>query len=351
MFLLCRIVAFLLISVIALLPGCGRKSALIPPQELAPVTINDLHYTLDENGVTLRWTFPKRLRNGDELFFIESFELLRAAIPEEHFCEGCPVEFGEPLEIAGGYVPESGASRTAQYTEGHLQNDYRYLYKVRSRAEGWYLSSDSNIVSFTWRPPPKAPQEVQIEPGDRKIALSWQPVRENIQDDVLDVTPMYRVYRKKGETEFLELDEFVQEPAFTDVGLDNDMLYSYRVRAFVRIAGTLQAGEASQVISATPRDLTPPPSPQDLVAIATPDGVKLAWLAVTEEDIAGYRIYRREENELQAELIAEVATGRNQYVDQDEISGRKMFYSVTSFDRSEPVNESQPSLEAFIDLQ
>ena len=351
MFQRCRIVVSLVLSLLALLPGCGRKTALIPPQELVPVAINDLRYRLDENGATLVWTYPAQLRNGDELFFIENFEVLRAVIPEEQFCEGCPVPFEEPVEIAGGYLPASGSSRTAEYADEHLQNGYRYLFKVRSRAEGWYWSSDSNVISFTWKPPPKAPQGVQAEPGDRQIVLRWQPVRENIQGNVLGTAPMYRVYRKKGETRFIELDELVQEPAFIDVGLDNDTSYSYRVRALVQFAGTLQAGEASQVISAVPRDLTPPPPPRDLLAIETPGGVKLVWQALTGQDIAGYRIYRREENAQQAEMIAELGNDRNQYMDQEKMSGRKMFYSVTSFDRAEPVNESQPSLEVTIDLR
>jgi hypothetical protein len=349
MFLRCRIVALLLLAALTLLPGCGRKIPLIPPQELVPEAINDLRYSLDENGLTLRWTYPARQKNGDELLFIESFEVLRAAIPAEQFCEGCPVEFEEPVKIAGGYLPLSGERKTAEYTEGHLQNGYRYLYKVRSSGGGWYGSSDSNQISFTWGPPPKAPRGVQVVPGDRRLVLSWQPVRENIQGDALGVVPMYRVYRKKGEAQFVELDEFVQEPAFIDVDLENDALYTYRVRAFVQMTGTLQAGEASREISAVPLDLSPPPSPLNLVAIETPAGVKLVWQAVTWEDIAGYRIYRREENARQAEVIAEVGIDRNQYVDRDKMSGRKVYYSVTSFDNAEPANESAPSLEVFVD--
>ena len=347
----CSIIVFLLLSLFALLPGCGRKTPLIPPQELVPVAINDLHYKLDENGATLIWTYPAQLKNGDELFFIENFELLRAVIPEEQFCEGCPVQFEKTVEIAGGYLPESGASRTAEYTEVHLQNGYRYLFKVRSRAEGWYWSSDSNVISFTWRPPPRAPQGVQAEPGDRRIVLSWKPVTENTQGDALDGTTMYRVFRKKGEAQFTELGELTKDPVFIDFGLDNDTSYSYKVRALVQFAGTVQAGEASQVVSAMPRDLTPPAPPRDLVAIETPGGIKLVWQVVTGEDIAGYRIYRREENAQKAELIAELGSDLNQYLDQERLGGRKMFYSVTSFDRAESANESQPSLEVIIDLR
>lgn len=351
MFFHCRIVALVLLLASALLPGCGRKTALIPPQQLVPVAINDLRHTLDENGVTLKWTYPAKMENGDELSAIESFEILRAKIPADQFCDGCPVQFEEPVEIDGGYLPASGESRTAEYSEGHLQEGYHYLYKVRSRAGWWYPSSDSNVISFTWRVPPKAPRGLQVESGDRTLTLSWEPVRENMEGDPLGATPRYRVYRKKGEAQFIELDEYVQEPEFIDSGLENEQAYFYKVRAFVQLAETLLAGEASQVLSGVPRDLTPPPPVQNLVAIATPAGVKLAWQSVTGGDLAGYRIYRREEHAKKPELVAEVGIDQNQYVDQNENSGRKWFYSVTSFDKAEPENESMPATEAVVDLQ
>jgi hypothetical protein len=351
MFLWVRYFVVLLLALFAVLPGCGRKLDLIPPQELVPVAINDLRDTLDENGVTLTWTYPARLKNGDNLSFIENFTVLRADIPEEQFCEGCPVEFKKSEDIPGGALPGPGKSRTAEYGEGNLQYGYRYLYKVRSQAVGGYIGGDSNMISFTWRPPPKAPQEVQVEPGDSRITLKWQPVLENIQGDALGVSPMYKIYRKKGMEQFIGVNDFIREPAFTDIGLENDTFYSYRVRAFVRIGGSLQAGEASQIISAKPRDLTPPTPPRNLLAIKIPAGIKLVWQAVTDEDLAGYRVYRREENAPRAELIAEIGSDLNQYVDQETISARKVFYSVTSFDRAEPANESQPSPEVFIDMR
>ncbi len=84
--------AVTVIVLITLLSGCGRKTALVAPQKLVPVRINDLQYVLDENGVTLKWSYPTKMENGDELQAIESFEIYRGAIPEEEFCQGCPVQ-------------------------------------------------------------------------------------------------------------------------------------------------------------------------------------------------------------------------------------------------------------------
>jgi hypothetical protein len=95
------------------------------------------------------------MENGAELPAIESFEVLRAEILQEDYCEGCPVQFNKQVSVEGGPLPVTGESKTAVYKETGLQDDYRYLYKVRSRAGLWYSSGDSNIISFIWNPTPK----------------------------------------------------------------------------------------------------------------------------------------------------------------------------------------------------
>jgi hypothetical protein len=143
----------ILLALALLIPGCGRKTALIAPQKMAPVAISDLRYFLGENGVRLEWTYPAKVENGDELSAIENFEVLRAEIPEKEYCEGCPVRFDKQALVEAGVLPAKGEERTATYKEVDLREGFRYLYKVRSRAAGLYPSSDSNVISFTWKSP------------------------------------------------------------------------------------------------------------------------------------------------------------------------------------------------------
>ena len=336
---------------ILLLSGCGRKTALVPPQKLVPVRIDDLRYVLDERGVTLKWTYPTKMENGDELRAIESFAIYRAVIPEKDYCPGCPVRYEEPVEIDGGPLSPAGDARFAVYSEENLQTGYHYLYKVRSRAGGWYESGDSNVVSFVWTVPPKAPEGLQIDAGDRSLALRWDPVTETIDAQQLHYPIQYQVYRRSGDEDYAPQGEPVQKPEFFDAGLINDKLYWYRVRALAVHADSQQAGGASKAVSGMPRDLTPPPQPQHLAAIEVPAGVKLAWPAVAGEDLAGYRIYRRGEDVGTAAFIAEVGPGQNQYIDRSVTPGMKWFYTVTSFDTAQPGNESLPSEEEVVDLR
>jgi len=150
----CRsLTAITILLVLALMPGCGRKTALITPQNLVPAAISDLRYFLDENGVSLKWTYPVKMENGDELLAVEGFEVSRAEIAEEDYCEGCPVRFEKQVLVDGEVLPVKGESRTVTYNEADLRDGYRYVYKVRSRAGRWYPSRDSNLVSFTWKSP------------------------------------------------------------------------------------------------------------------------------------------------------------------------------------------------------
>jgi hypothetical protein len=339
------------IVLLTLLSGCGKKTPLVPPQKLVPERINDLRYFLDEQGVTLKWSYPTKMENGDALKAIESFEIYRAVIPQEEFCRGCPVLFEEPVEIDGGYLPASGDIRTAAYTEENLQNGNVYFFKVRSRAGWWYPSGDSNVVSFVRGLAPKAPQGLRVEAGDRSLAISWNQVTENIEGKPLENSALYQIYRRSGNEVYSPLGKPLQEPKFIDAGLLNEVMYTYKVRALVAYGDTLQTGAASQEVSGVPRDLTPPPQPQHLMAVAISDGVKLVWQAVAVDDLNGYRIYRREEKTDGPLLIAEVGPEQNQYIDRSIKHGRKLFYTVTAFDRAQPVNESLPVAEVIVDLR
>jgi len=347
----CRsLVFFSLVLTVTYLAGCGRKADLVPPQKLVPVAVSDLQYTLEDNRVSLTWTYPEKMENGEKLQAIEVFEVLRAVVPAEDYCEGCPVHFDKQALIDGGPLPAEGGTGRAGYEDSDLKAGYRYLYKVRSRAGWWYYSSDSNVVTFVWRPPPMAPEDLEIGPGDRKLTLSWKAVKNNIHGRPLERVPVYQVYRKNGGTGYAELGEPVQGLQFIDTGLKNGTSYTYRVQAIIAYGDSLQRSGLSREDSGTPRDLQPPDQPENLVAVIIPEGVKLVWQGVLNDDLAGYRIYRREEQALKPELIGEVGSDVTQYIDRDISSGRKWFYSITAFDRMRPPNESLPSMEAVLEF-
>lgn len=145
---------WVILLALVLLVGCGRKTLPVPPQGLLPAPISDLAYTPDADGVTLTWSYPMRLENGEPLDQVDGFELIRAVMPDEDDCAGCPIPFQRPEKIPAASLGEAGNRDGAVRVSYHLPLDrpgYRYTFKVRSFRSGvWRSSRDSNTVSFVW---------------------------------------------------------------------------------------------------------------------------------------------------------------------------------------------------------
>jgi len=100
----------------------------------------------------------------------------------------------------------------------------------------------------------------------------------------------------------------------------------------------------------TPRDIFPPAAPQGLVAAvlrgATPGSLEidLSWSISLETDLAGYRVYRSEQQGTQGQLVTPDLLLTPSYRDTSVVAGHQYWYSVTAIDRVG--NESEPSVPA-----
>lgn len=339
-----HIFALGLVALIAI-SGCGKKTRPVPPDTVLPAPISDLGYQLDEKGVTLRWSYPRRTVQGEHLpYRIEKFELLRAVIPSKDYCPDCPIPFGPPIEIEA----ESSDKGTVSYQETLLRPNHRYVYRVRSKA-GWFVSSDnSNTVSVLWDTPLLAPKNFKIEEGDRTLTLRWQPPAGLLDGTTVSDPLRYQLARSTDGETFTELPgEPIEGLAYTDKGLRNGRTYSYKIRALRLHDGTVAAGMTSPALSGVPQDLLPPAPPQKVRIVATAEGVKILWETVAEPDLAGFRIYRRSARSPSPERIGQVDGAGLSYLDAKPPKERGLwYYSVTAFDQAKPANESTPSMEA-----
>ena len=341
--LLCLLCCLALLITVS---ACGRKTLPIPPEAAIPEAIKDLRCQQGENNLILTWTAPKQTAMGSELPRIEGFQLLRAVVPEEEYCSGCPVSFISLVELGADKAfvdPEKGV---AQYIEMVLRPGYRYLYKVRTKA-GWRLiSQDSNTVSFAWDSPAQAPAIFKAVAGDRVVHLLWQPVSSLLNGAELTRQLSYQVYRDRGHDNFVPVGDPVLEPEYTDSGLINGREYSYKVRALHIRDDSRLLGLASRTASAIPRDMTAPFPPRNLEVIKAQNGIKILWERSMEKDLGGYNIYRRFSSESQMRAIGRVAAGKISFVDRGVPVGHgAVYFAVSAFDREDPPNESPLSQE------
>jgi len=328
------------------LSGCGRKTLPIPPQDALPQAITDLQFQQQENKIILTWTVPQYTTVGSKLPNVDAFEILRAVILEEDYCPGCPVPFTSSIEIKAEKAITDPKNQIAHYTEMILRPGHRFFYKVRTIA-GWrLLSEDSNIVSFSWNSPARAPQNLTATPGDMEIALSWLPVTSLIDGQQLNA-PLYQVYRSKSEENYSPIEVLVSEPAFTDFGLINDQKYFYKVSAVQQQGETKITGLASRTVSATPKDMTAPAPPRNVQVVQLTSGIKVLWDKGAEEDIAGYKIYRRAASAKTMTEIGRVNHATFSFTDQPPVEDNGWYYAVTAFDQAAPANESPLSKEIF----
>jgi fibronectin type 3 domain-containing protein len=115
----------------------------------------------------------------------------------------------------------------------------------------------------------------------------------------------------------------------------------------------LESSDSTPVIVAA-RDTFPPAAPQNVV-VAVLSGasagsllVDLSWSINLETDLAGYRVYRSEQQDTRGAVITPDLLLAPAYRDTSVEPGHRYWYSVTAVDRAG--NESEPSTAVDVDV-
>lgn len=342
-----NLIITVLVLVMAGLTGCGYKTMPVPPEEIVPLPVTDLRYELDEKGVTLYWTFPAKTVKGEKLTDISYFEMYRAVVPADSYCDTCPIPFAEPFRLSGGAI-SAGTPKQKTYSSTLLRPGHLYFFKVRSKAGWWAESADSNIVSFMWNIPPKAPEQLTAMVADGTVTLAWTPVQNFIDGTNIQEPVRYQIYRSLGAGPFVPLGELHDGVRFDDTQVTNGRKYMYKVQAVTMYEKGQVGGGSSQAVSAVPVDRTAPAVPTGVTAIRTAAEVKVIWEPVEGNDLKGYRIYRRPAGEKEPVKVGEVEVPYTLFSDKTPPDAGNWYYSVSSFDKGSPANESDRSAEVSV---
>ena len=344
--LVCNLLSGLLLFSLIGLSSCGYKDDPVAPQALVPAPIQDLHYELTNRKAVLHWSYPTETVSGEELTEIKSFMLYRAEVSATAYCDTCPLPFKSPITLEGGLIPEREGKRAGSYTVGLLRPGYKYFFKIRSRT-GWLTpSADSNLVNFTWETPPTMPQNLKANVAHGMVFLGWRSVSKYVDGSKAD-NIKYQVSRRKGNGQFQNIGSLLTTPQFMDNQVGGGYTYTYRVQALSEYDGDMVSSEFSRPIQVNVVDQIAPTTPRNVSTVRTgTSSIKIFWDQGEETDLAGYRIYRRLGNENEPSMIGEVTVPYNIYEDT-QAPGKHIYvyYSVSSFDTSDPPNESELSAE------
>ena len=327
--------------IILLVAGCGRKTLPIPPRAVIPEAIPDLMCRLDEKSAHLSWSYPSRSIQGDSIENIRNFDLFKAEVAEEDYCPGCPITYDFVFEVDASRLEPR---EKINFSDTGLRTGYRYTYMVKSHS-GWNITSrESNRVTFVWQSPLAAPPDLEAEAGDRLVTLKWKT------PDSPAPEVSYQILRSDDGKKFKSIGPRVAKTFFVDGTVVNSRTYAYKIRAVRHADDTAYPGMLSEPVSATPRDRTPPAPPRQVNSISTVGGVRIVWQGGSEQDLGGYRIYRRSANSKTAVMIGETGPTSQVFTDINPPGNIDVwYYSVSAVDQAEPVNESEHSAEIKFD--
>jgi hypothetical protein len=369
-----------LFLILVLLSGCASPGEPIARRPPTPAGITDLAAQQSGNNVVLTFTLPRETIDQRPLKEMPTIEIWRS------FAASNPVPPAAP-RVAPSLLITIPSAMVSNYTE---QGRVRYVnplqpddftqhpneianYTVRTRVSEKKPSPDSNVAALPIYPAPDPIDDLKTEVTRSGVTLAWTPPQRTPVGAAPPIV-MFRIYRTeaakpsagdgqseprapsplppspaKGKQQFAKIAE-TASPTYQDTQTEFGTTYTYSVRSVVEYSGHDLESSDSNLASITPRDIFPPSAPQGLVVVLvpkigdTPAHLELSWSINSETDIAGYNVYRSEQDgtlwtRLNPELLLTPA-----FRDMSAIAGRQYFYTITAVGRAG--NESSPGASA-----
>lgn len=338
------------------LAACGKKGPPVAPEQRLPAPVADLTAVVLESAVELTWTNPTRRADRSRLRDLTLVRVYRIEDDGRGEPKSAPRSDGG---IAGW--TEVAAIRLAAPEPAVLQGNRvvvtdrrglvpgrRYTYVVVAADSLGRAGPPSRRVSVAYVAAPEPPVAVRARPGEREARLAWQPPARLADGGAVPGPLAYEVLRAPAPDAPLAVVARTGsgELALTDRDLENDRAYYYAVRAVRIEAGTTVYGAASPRVAVTPRKVTPPAPPADLVAIASEGAVRLSWRPSPAGDVSGYVVYRAPAGGAFVRVGA-TQTPATTFTDRGVPRGAWR-YAVTAEDSAAIRNESARSNEAAV---
>jgi hypothetical protein len=365
-----------LIGLCLWLAACASIGPPEPPSLELPKPPSDLHARRKGDEVILTWTVPslttdrQKVRSIGRTLICRSLDqVIRDQVIRE--C-GVPVGKSEP-EVTSRNQPSGKSSaqkNSATYSDvlsGTLETDNPLgvvTYAVEVLNSSGRSAGLSNQVRVPLAPTLPPPRDFRADLSPAGVVLTWQA--ETTGETVAPAAReslryVYRVYRRPEAGKQILAGEVPATAgpnfALTDSSIEWEQNYYYRAEAVTVIAQPGKAevqieGEDTSDVTIFTHDTFPPAVPSGLQAAFSGPGeqtfIDLVWAPVTDADLAGYNLYRREEGTGPVKLNGETLK-TSAYRDGNVVSRKNYLYSVSAVDvhgnesaRSEETEERVP---------
>jgi hypothetical protein len=379
------VLAFLVFS------GCAAPSEPTTRHAPTPTAINDLAAVQQGDAIILFFNLPTKTNDGKSLPGKPSIEIYRryttVNAPAPTTKAATP---GATPAAALSFSPQDLAVRIpSAMVDQYLRNGRMRFplamrpeelekhggelvqFAIRTRVSEKKASETSNVATVLLFYPTMLPiADLSALVAQDAVELTWSPATLKMPGDRLGEVKYivtYRVYRAEIHSDAAQAAKGIAAPAelppdaeqvgvtvdehLRDTKFEFGRNYVYSVRSVSAYgAGPGQSTESadSNLVAITPKDIFPPAAPQEVVAVAvaatvdTPAHIELSWAISPETDLAGYNVYRTEQEGVAGLKLNLRTLPTPSYRDITVVRGRMYSYTVTAVDRAG--NESPASV-------
>jgi hypothetical protein len=356
------------------LVGCGAPGEPIAPSPPTPVAITDLRVRQSGDGAQLTFTLPNKTVHGDRLTETPAIEILRGNLKIDGSPDSKSFRVVEtiPGTMAGKYLSDDHVQVVDPVSpeDTRLHPGATLAYRVRTRVSKKRASPDSNAVSLAMFPVPQRISGLQAKVSESAVELKWSAPARTSGGEALSEVPEQHIYR--GEIDPRSYDPSTKdllgvkwiapplrigqsdEESFLDSQFEFGKTYVYVVRSAIKVQGNSLESDPSDPLLIAPVDTFAPAAPENVIAAVTsgtsdaaPE-VDLSWSINSETDVAGYRVYRSEQENEKGEPVASDLLLSPAYRDISVRPNSRYWYRVTAVDRAG--NESVASAPVLADV-
>lgn len=355
--------------------GCGKKLPPQAPLQVIPARVEPLRLAQEGADVVIRFPYPSLTAQGESLTDLRKVTVYRELIParagavpppppsdsaarerEEKRFKGAAT----PLrELRRGDLDDAtvGAeivlfdSLLPLYSQGQIGRVF-LRYGVTATRDRNRTSELSPLVTILPLVPPDRPLALTAAVEEKRVCLDWlRPIAMLDGERTKVNVAGYVVYRREEKEEAYgsPIGVVLRGEAYIDETIQTAKRYLYTVRAAPTKNEPLVLGPAADELLVDTRDVFAPPVPEGLLALAEEGANRLLWNPVLVADLAGYRVYRKDEPEGAFRRIAEKLKDPT-YVDVKapahvryavtavDLSGNESGFSLTQPSGPEPEN-------------
>jgi hypothetical protein len=352
---------------VSLLVDCAAPGE---PAERKPATtmpVKDLAVSQSGDTAILTFTLPKETITRHPLKEPPAIEIFRdfSAVPPSSGVAAPPTAqlvVTIPPELVAQYSPQGhfryADSLGPEDLSRHGGNEA--VYFVRTRLSKKRASDNSNLAAVRIYPAPEEISDLHAEVTHSAIVLKWSPPQKTLVGPAPPIAS-YEIFRlteepaaapvavapaaalsapgekSKPQPKPAKIGESA-EPSFRDTQFEFGQTYVYTVRSVIQIPDGTRASADSNAVVVSPQDIFPPSAPQGLVIVfvaanaQVPAHLELSWAINPETDIAGYNVYRSEQEGARGERLNSALLLTPAFRDMTAMPGRRYVYTVTAVD-------------------